>query len=96
LDSRYWSKAGENGGKVVAQGKFEDIKKANSLTGKYLSGKLKVGQNINMNLNLNVRENKKISITGVKTNNLKNITLENLLHINMYNRSIRKREVFVN
>lgn len=69
-------KAGENGGKVVAQGKFEDIKKANSLTGKYLSGKLKVGQNINMNLNLNVRENKKISITGVKTNNLKNITLE--------------------
>jgi excinuclease ABC subunit A len=69
-------KAGENGGKVVAQGKFEDIKKANSLTGKYLSGDLKVGQNINMNLNLNVRENKKISITGVKTNNLKNITLE--------------------
>jgi len=68
-------KAGEHGGQVVAQGKFEDIKKSDSLTGKYLSGKLKVGENININLNYDVKNNKKISITGVKTNNLKDITL---------------------
>ncbi len=68
-------KAGEHGGQIVAQGKLNDIKKSESLTGKYLSGKLKVGQNIDTNLNLDVRNNKKISIKGVKTNNLKNITL---------------------
>jgi len=68
-------KAGEHGGQVVAQGKFEDIKKSDSLTGKYLSEKLKVGENININLNYDVKNNKKISITGVKTNNLKDITL---------------------
>ena len=68
--------AGEHGGQVVAQGKFEDLKKSDSLTGKYLSGKLKVGQNINMNLNYPIKNNKKISITGVKTNNLKDVTLE--------------------
>ena len=68
--------AGEHGGQVVAQGKFEDLEKSDSLTGKYLSGKLKVGQNMNMNLNYHVKNNKKISITGVKTNNLKDVTLE--------------------
>ncbi len=37
--------AGEHGGEIVAEGKIEDIKKAEgSITGKYLSGKMKIAK----------------------------------------------------
>ena len=68
-------KAGEHGGKVAAEGKLEDIKKSDSLTGKYLSQKLKIGKDINPSLELNT-ERKYISLQGVTTNNLKNINLD--------------------
>ncbi len=67
--------AGEHGGEIVAQGRMKDILESNSLTAKYLKKEIQVGQNINLDLNLNVAENKKITVLGVKTNNLKNITL---------------------
>ena len=69
-------KAGEHGGEVVAQGTFEDITKSNSITGKYLSKKLEVGKDLEKNLGFDIKENKKISLVNVKTNNLKNITLD--------------------
>ena len=68
-------KAGEHGGEVVAQGKLDDIKKSNSLTGKYLSQKLTIGKDIDLNLELNTKR-KYISLKGVTTNNLKNINLD--------------------
>ena len=67
-------KAGEHGGEVVAQGKIEDIKKSDSLTGKYLSKRLKIGEGINKGLELNTTP-KYISLKGITTNNLKNINL---------------------
>ncbi len=69
-------KAGEHGGKVVAQGTYQDIKNSNSLTAKYLSNELTVGQDIDQSVNLHVGDNRKISLINVRTNNLKNITLE--------------------
>lgn len=69
--------AGEHGGVVVAQGTIDDIKKSNSLTAKYLNKEMNVGENINLDLiNPNIKDNRKISLINVKTNNLKNITLD--------------------
>ena len=62
--------AGEHGGRVVAEGTMEDILKApESLTGAYLSGRLKVpipAKRRNGN-------GKYLRITGARENNLKNI-----------------------
>ncbi len=68
-------KAGEHGGEVVAQGRIDDIKKSDSLTGKYLSKRLKIGEDINKGLELNISP-KYISLKGITTNNLKNINLD--------------------
>ena len=68
-------KAGEHGGEVVAQGKIDDIKKSDSLTGKYLSKRLNIGEGINKDLELNTKP-KYISLKGITTNNLKNINLD--------------------
>ncbi len=68
--------AGEHGGKVIAQGKIENIKRSDSLTGKYLSKKIQIGKDIPLNLDIDVKNNKKICLKNVKTNNLKNISLE--------------------
>ncbi|MDY0096755.1 MAG: excinuclease ABC subunit UvrA [Candidatus Dojkabacteria bacterium] len=68
-------KAGEHGGEVVAQGKIDDIKKSDSLTGKYLSKRLNIGEDINKGLELNTKP-KYISLKGITTNNLKNINLD--------------------
>lgn len=68
-------RAGEHGGEVMAQGTIDDIKKSDSITAKYLSGELKIGENISLNLNLNT-DNKKISLKNVRTNNLKNLNLD--------------------
>jgi len=66
-------KAGINGGNIVASGSLEDImKNPDSLTGKYLSGKLKIPTPVTRN-NL---PTKSVKIFGAKENNLKNIDVE--------------------
>lgn len=83
--------AGAHGGTLIAEGTPEELKKnKNSLTGKYLSGKLMVGQNgIQGKINLeellqdeyNEKVKKKIEgaslqVIGAKGRNLKNVTLD--------------------
>ncbi|MDD4027196.1 MAG: excinuclease ABC subunit UvrA [Candidatus Shapirobacteria bacterium] len=66
--------AGKNGGEVIAQGSLEDIKNnKKSLTGKYLSGKLKIESNNNQVI---IEKNNKLSIIGAKQWNLKNINVD--------------------
>ena len=66
-------KAGINGGEIIAKGTVDDIlKNESSLTGKYLSGKLKIPlpkKRIN-------KKTKSIEIVGARENNLKNLSLE--------------------
>lgn len=66
-------RAGINGGEIVAYGTYDEIiKNEKSLTGKYLSNKLKIPVP-------SVRNTKKtevIKIIGARENNLKNITVE--------------------
>ncbi|MGC8819964.1 MAG: excinuclease ABC subunit UvrA [Fervidobacterium sp.] len=65
--------AGVNGGYVVFSGTVEELMKSeNSLTGKYLSGKLK----IEVPKERRTGNGKVIRIVGVRHNNLKNITVE--------------------
>ena len=67
-------KAGKHGGKIVAQGVFEDIKQSNTLTAKYLNKSLIVGQNIKNNQEkLKSNNTDIITVTGISTHNLKNI-----------------------
>ncbi len=65
--------AGEHGGRVVAQGTPEEVmKNENSLTGKYLSGKLKIDVPKTRR-----KGNKKfIEIKGASENNLKNVDVK--------------------
>jgi len=65
--------AGKHGGSIVAKGTLDDIKHSNSLTAKYLNKILSVGQNIPQSI-INPDE-KKISLKGIKTHNLKNLDL---------------------
>lgn len=65
--------AGKNGGEIVAEGTIDDIKNnKNSLTGKYLSGKLKIESNITPVS----RKHATISIKGARQWNLKNIDVD--------------------
>lgn len=67
--------AGENGGEVIFQGRYEDILKNNdSLTGKYLSGR----ENINIPVTRkNVNDiDKFIVVKGARENNLKDISIK--------------------
>ena len=65
--------AGINGGEIISQGKPQDIlKDKNSLTGKYLSGKISIPIPDFRRQNINGR---KIKIIGAKENNLKNINV---------------------
>jgi len=70
--------AGKNGGQVVAQGSIDDILNDNkSLTGKYLSGKLKVSDSRLVQTKLaKGAKPPKITITGCRQWNLKNITVD--------------------
>jgi excinuclease ABC subunit A len=63
--------AGVHGGKIVSQGNPKEIENKNSLTGKYMSGKLKIDVP-------NKRRTAKgeIIIKGAKENNLKNIDVK--------------------
>ena len=64
--------AGENGGEVVVSGKLKDVLNSErSLTGKYLSGKLKIP----VPKTRRTPGDRYITLHGVKTNNLKNITV---------------------
>lgn len=66
--------AGKKGGEIIAQGSLEDIKNnSNSLTGKYLSGKLEIKNNSSLSLK---NPDYKISITGASQWNLKNIDVD--------------------
>lgn len=63
--------AGVHGGEIVAQGKPADIMAApNSLTGKYLSGKLAIPVPAKLNP---IDHKRLIRIVGAKCNNLKNV-----------------------
>ncbi|HHW23218.1 MAG TPA: excinuclease ABC subunit UvrA [Clostridiaceae bacterium] len=65
--------AGEHGGKVVAQGTVEEIKaNPNSLTGKYLSGELK----IEVPKQRRKPNGKILRILGARENNLKNVDVD--------------------
>lgn len=64
--------AGESGGKIVAQGTIDEIKKnPNSITGDYLSGKKKI-KTIEANSGTN---GKTLKIIGAKEHNLKNVSV---------------------
>ena len=66
-------RAGINGGEIIATGTVDDILKSNdSLTGKYLSGKMKIP----LPKKRLIRKSKSIEIIGARENNLKNISLE--------------------
>jgi len=69
--------AGVNGGKIIAQGTPDEIKKDKiSVTAPYLTRKLIVGSEyLNSNNKKRVVNTKKIIIKGAKQNNLKNITV---------------------
>ena len=69
-------RAGERGGKVVAQGKYNDIENTDSLTGKFLSNKLAVGSNLPEQSVFDFSKSKKVTLTNVRTNNLKNVQLD--------------------
>ncbi len=63
--------AGEHGGRVVAQGTPEEIEKSDSLTGKYLSGEMRI------HLPEKRRANKGfIHVLGCSENNLKNVDIK--------------------
>ncbi|MFC2083489.1 excinuclease ABC subunit UvrA [Bacteroidota bacterium] len=66
-------RAGIHGGEIIAINKYEFLKKnTNSLTGKYLSGALKIP----IPLQRNTKKTNYISIIGARENNLKNISVE--------------------
>ena len=67
--------AGLEGGKVMAKGTVAEIKKSkNSLTGDYLSGRLKI--ECAKDIKQDKKENKSIKIIGAKAYNLKNINVD--------------------
>ena len=66
-------KAGIDGGGIIAMGTYDDIlKNKDSLTGKYLSGRLKIP----VPTKRNNKKNKEIEIIGARENNLKNIDVK--------------------
>ncbi|MDP2035817.1 MAG: excinuclease ABC subunit UvrA [Ignavibacteria bacterium] len=66
-------RAGVHGGEIIATGTFDQIlANENSLTGKYLSGKL----SIPVPKERNFHETQSIKITGARENNLKNVSVE--------------------
>lgn len=66
-------RAGKKGGKVVFEGTFSSLKKASTLTAKYISGKLKVNSGFPKKI---VEEAPLLEIFGASCFNLKNINLK--------------------
>ena len=65
--------AGENGGKIIAQGTPKEVEKnKDSITGQYLSGK----QKIKIPEERRTEDKGKVKLTGAAENNLKNIDVE--------------------
>ncbi|MBO4580952.1 MAG: excinuclease ABC subunit UvrA, partial [Bacteroidales bacterium] len=64
--------AGLNGGKIMAEGTFEQICQAHSLTGDYLSGRKTIEVPVQRR---KVNNGKKLVLKGAKGNNLKNLTV---------------------
>ncbi|MEJ2613888.1 MAG: excinuclease ABC subunit UvrA [Ignavibacteriaceae bacterium] len=65
--------AGIDGGEIIGMGSYDDIiKNENSLTGKYLTGKLKIP----VPKERNTKNTKSILIEGASEHNLKNINVE--------------------
>ena len=65
------------GGEVVAEGNYEELMaNKNSLTGKYLSGNLKIDKPASIR-----KWNRSVKVVGARQNNLKNITVEFPLNI---------------
>lgn len=63
--------AGTFGGEVVAQGNYQDLLMADSLTGQYLSGKMQI------EVPAERRQSKgKIAVIGARENNLKNVDVD--------------------
>ncbi len=66
-------KAGIEGGEIIGMGSYEDIiKNKNSLTGKYLTGEIKIP----VPKKRNTKKTKSILIEGASEHNLKNINVE--------------------
>ncbi len=63
--------AGTHGGELVAEGKFDEILKSDSLTAKYLNGKLKIEVPTSRRTSSNY-----IEIIGAREHNLKNINVK--------------------
>ena len=64
-------KAGTFGGQVVAEGSFKKILNSDTLTAKYLNGKIKINES------KGIRDSKSnIKISGCRENNLKNFNVE--------------------
>ena len=66
--------AGKHGGKVIFEGTYKDILKADTLTGKYLSGRLKVETNKLKSTKSYLT--KFLEIKGAQEHNLKNIDVK--------------------
>lgn len=64
-----WPKAGNEGGEIVYEGNFENLKKSKSITGKSLNKNIKLKSTLR-------KGNKFFSIKNAKTNNLKNISVK--------------------
>ncbi len=64
--------AGVHGGEIVSEGTFEELKQHNTLTADYLNGK----KEILIPKKRRKGNGKKITLTGVTGNNLKNITVD--------------------
>lgn len=63
--------AGTHGGELVAQGNFDEILKSDSLTSKYLNGKLEIEVPKKRRVSKNY-----IEVVGARENNLKNIDVQ--------------------
>ncbi|MCX6721487.1 MAG: excinuclease ABC subunit UvrA, partial [Candidatus Staskawiczbacteria bacterium] len=76
--------AGKHGGKIVFEGTYKDILKSDGLTGKYLSGRLKVNidhkkseaRNPKSETNSKSKNEKYLKIIGAQEHNLKNIDVK--------------------
>lgn len=69
--------AGKYGGKIIFEGTPKQLLKSNTLTGKYLSGKLKVEIKKTQNKQLTTKDKQKyLILKGAREHNLKNINVK--------------------